>query len=105
MGYRRPTPSKKDDNHDDVVKMFISCGWSVLDVHELKNCCDIIVSRAYQTVAIEIKDGSKPRSKRLLTTGEKKFKSRWGGMYAVIETEKDVMDLTEEMFSVKIANR
>lgn len=92
------TAAKKDDNHNKIVQFFKVCGWTVLEVHQLKNCCDIFVSRAFQTIAVEIKDGSKPPSKRKLTAGEFLFRQNWRGHYRLVESIEDVMDINMEFF-------
>lgn len=82
-----------DDNQPEIVNLFRKLGWSVLVISQLKNCCDIIVSKSLRTIAIEIKDGSKPPSQQKLTEGEQKFKNAWQGEYAIITSEDDVMAL------------
>tara|TARA_Y100000310_G_C20699475_1_gene828378 strand:- start:5904 stop:6212 length:309 start_codon:yes stop_codon:yes gene_type:complete len=101
MGYSRTTVSKTDDNHKEIVKMFRDCGWVVLDVHTLKDCCDIFISRAFQTIAVEIKDGKKKPSARKLTPGELKFRQNWLGHYRLVESIEDVMDINQEFFGAK----
>ena len=72
MSFRRA--ARVDDNQKDVVALFRKLGWYVLIISQLKNCCDIIVSKDSVTIAIEIKDGEKPESQRRLSPGEVKFK-------------------------------
>lgn len=82
-----------DINQPEIVKTFRSLGWSVLIISQLKNCCDIFVSKNGRTIAVEIKDGSKPPSKQKLTEGELKFKDSWQGEYALIKSIDDVITL------------
>ncbi|WP_372857659.1 hypothetical protein [Pseudoalteromonas sp.] len=91
MSFRRA--AKVDDNQKEVVALFRKLGWTVLIISQLKNCCDIIISKNGRTVAIEIKDGSKPPSQRKLSDGEIKFRDSWQGEYALIETQSDVIEL------------
>ncbi len=91
MSLRRA--AKVDSNQSEIVKAFRGLGWSVLIISQLKNCCDIIVSKNGRTVAIEIKDGAKPPSQRKLTEGELKFKNQWQGEYSLIESVDDVINL------------
>lgn len=93
MSFRRA--AKTDANHAEIVAHFRSHGWSVLNVSQLKHCCDIFVSKGGETIAIEIKDGSKIPSARKLTEGEKKFKRCWQGKYAVIENTEEVDRLVQ----------
>jgi Holliday junction resolvase len=90
MSYAR---HRSDSNQTEIVKCFRKFGWYVLIISQLDNCCDIIVSKNGRTVAVEIKDGSKPPSKRKLTPGEEKFRNEWQGEYALIESIEDVIGL------------
>lgn len=85
-----------DDNQKEVVALFRKLGWYVLIVSQLKNCCDIIVSKGGRTVAIEIKDGKKPASARKLSAGEKEFRDNWLGEWRLVETDNDVIKINEE---------
>ena len=84
MSFRRA--ARVDDNQREVVALFRKLGWYVLNISQLKNCCDIIVSKNGRTVAIEIKDGAKPANQRKLSEGEDKFRREWQGEYAIVET-------------------
>jgi len=87
------TAARKDTNHEQIVKLFKKLGWSVLDIAQLKNCCDIFVSKKQITIAIEIKDGEKPPSQRKLTDGELKFKNEWKGFYQIVICDDDVINI------------
>jgi len=91
MSFRRA--AKKDANHNIITLAFESLGYSVLDISQLKNCCDAIVAKGNRTIAIEIKDGSKPPSARKLSEGEAKFRDGWRGEWALIESVNDVIEL------------
>ena len=93
MSFRRA--AKVDDNQKEVVALFRKLGWTVLIISQLKNCCDIIVSKAGRTVAIEIKDGAKPPSARKLSDGEIKFRDAWQGEYALVICNDDVISLNK----------
>lgn len=91
MSFRRA--ARVDDNQPEIVKVFRSLGWCVLIISQLKNCCDIIVSKGGRTIAVEIKDGSKVASKQKLSEGEEKFKKEWQGEYKLINCVDDVINL------------
>ena len=91
MSFRRA--AKVDANQAEIVKTFRALGWYVLIISQLKNCCDIIVSKNGRTIAVEIKDGSKPPSQRKLSTGELKFKNEWQGEYLLVESIDDVLEI------------
>lgn len=98
MGYRRPTISKKDDNHKEIDDLFNKLGWSTLDISPLKNCADIVCAKGNITIVGEVKDGSKPPSQRKLSTGEQEFRDRWRGYWFKIESLKDVIEIDNKFF-------
>jgi len=83
-----------DANQPEIVKAFRKLGWYVLIISQLKNCCDIIVSKNGRTVAVEIKDGQKTPSQQKLSAGELKFKDEWQGEYLLITCVDDIVKLT-----------
>lgn len=91
MSFRRA--AKTDDNQPEIVKEFRRLGWYVLIISQLKNCCDIIVSKNGTTVAIEIKDGSKTPSQQKLSAGEIKFMEEWQGQYKIVKNIEDIHEL------------
>jgi len=93
MSFRRA--AKVDDNQKEIVALFRNLGWTVLIISQLKNCCDIIVSKSGRTVAIEIKDGAKPPSARKLSDGEIKFRDAWQGEYSLVICDNDVIALNQ----------
>lgn len=91
MSFRRA--ARVDSNQPEIVKVFRSLGWYVLIISQLKNCCDIIVSKNGRTIAIEIKDGSKAKSQQKLSSGEEKFKEDWQGEYLIVTCVDDILML------------
>ena len=91
MSFRRA--ARVDDNQAEIVAAFRKLGWYVLIISQLKNCCDIIVSKDGRTIAVEIKDGSKPKSAQKLSEGELKFKTEWQGEYQLITCIDDLTEL------------
>ena len=90
--------SRVDKNQKSIVRTFRSLGWYVLHTNSLKKACDLIVVRKGRVVAVEIKDGSKPPSKRKLSSGEEEFRTLWeagGGEWALIESLDDVLRLNK----------
>ncbi len=84
---------RRDRNHREIIEVFESLGWSVLDIADLKNAFDILVAKCGHTMAIEIKDGLKPPSARKLTPGEEAFRSRWLGNYKIVTCEAEVHEI------------
>ncbi len=95
MSFRRA--AKVDANQPEIVKAFRSLDWYVLIISQLKNCCDIIVSKNGHTIAVEIKDGSKIPSQQKLSDGELKFKSEWKGEYELVNCVDDVIAIDKRM--------
>lgn len=93
MSFRRA--AKVDANQSEIVKAFRDLGWYVLIISQLKNCCDIIISKSGQTIAIEIKDGNKPPSQQKLSDGELKFKNEWLGDYELVNCFEDVIKIND----------
>ena len=90
---------KIDVNQPELVKYFREWGCTVLIVSNLKNCCDIFISLHGRTIAIEIKDGKKPKSARKLTDGELIFKKEWKGAWRLCESIKDADKIINELNS------
>lgn len=91
MSFRRA--AKSDSNQPEIVKALRKSGWYVLIISQLKNCCDLIISKSGRTIAIEVKDGSKPKSAQKLSEGEAKFMSEWQGEYKIIASLDDIRGL------------
>lgn len=93
MSFRRA--AKVDANQKEIVRSFRGLGWYVLIISQLKNCCDIIVSKNNVTIAIEIKDGSKPKSQQKLSEGELKFMEEWKGLYEIVTCVDEVVAIND----------
>lgn len=87
--------ARVDDNQTEIVKAYRKMGCSVLITSQLKECCDLFVSKSLKTMAVEVKDGSKPPSARKLSEGEKLFKESWKGIYIVVESVDDAIRSVE----------
>ena len=88
-----------DSNQPEIVAYFRTWDCSVLIIADLKNCCDIIVSKYGRSIFVEIKDGAKPKSARKLTLGEEKFKAETKGAWRLCENEKDAQVIINELNS------
>ena len=83
--------ARKDTNHAQIVGYFRKFGCSVADVSQIKNMCDLFVSKNFKTVAVEIKDGARTQSEQALTAGEEKFAKSWKGIYVIVKDLSDVI--------------
>jgi hypothetical protein len=86
-----------DDNHKEIVAAFKKFGCSVLDIHVIPNCADVVIGTHFRCAVIEIKDGAKSQSERELTKGEKKFRDGWKGAYFVVEDLSDVIAVVKAL--------
>jgi len=88
--------SKVDANQAEIVKALRQAGAFVVHTHTLKNAFDILVFYKGKTHIVEIKDGSKPPSKRKLTEGELKCKAGVesnGVNYNIVNNTKEALNL------------
>ncbi len=83
--------SRRDANHTELSKYWISLNGTWQDTHALAGALDGIAGAWGIDVRVEIKDGSKPFSARKLTDAELKTIGEWKGRKPVIwETKEDV---------------
>jgi hypothetical protein len=77
------TASRVDGNQALIVRTLRAVGASVLHVHQLKNCFDILVGYRGRTFLMEIKASEKDK----LTPGEAEFMATWrGSTYHIVYT-------------------
>lgn len=86
--------NRRDTNHREIISAFISRGWTVLDIADLKNCCDICITKRFQTVMVEIKADEKKK----LTKGEESFMKKWSpnGHWRKVTSVEDVEQVDRE---------
>lgn len=84
-----------DRNQSEIVEVFRKLGCSVAITSKLGGGFpDLVVGRHEKTLLVEIKDGAKPPSARVLTEDERKFRDAWKGSYAVVTCIADVVRVT-----------
>jgi len=83
-----------DENQPEIVKALRVSGNAV---EVIKMPSDLLVARNGITVIVEVKNPEKEPSKRRLTDQERDFYDRWPGMYCVIETFDDVLELSKAL--------
>ena len=82
--------ARKDANHDAVAAYMQRLGWSVVDTSRMgEGFPDCLVGRAGFCCPVEIKDGSKVKSKRSLTSAQKTWRAEWTGPYVLAESPED----------------
>lgn len=76
-----------DTNQPEIVQALRAIGASVAPTHMIgRGFPDIVVGFRGLNFLIEIKDGSKPPSKRQLTPDEQEWHEAWQGKVVVVET-------------------
>ena len=86
------TASRIDANQPAIVAALRRIGASVLHLHQLKNCFDILVGYRGRTFLMEIKDPAQPPSKRKLTEGEAEFRESWRGTpYYIVHSPDEAL--------------
>lgn len=83
---------RTDSNQSGIVKQLKRIGVSVQHLHELgEGCPDLLLGFRGQNWLVELKDGSKPPSRRKLTPAEEKFFAEWKGQVAKCETLDEIL--------------
>jgi hypothetical protein len=84
------TASRVDANQPAIVAALRGIGASVLHLHQLKNCFDLLVGYRGRTFLMEVKDPAQPPS----TEGEAEFKEKWrGSTYHIVHTVDEAIGL------------
>ena len=79
-----------DNNHAEIVKALRAIGCSVQPLASLGGGVpDLLVGRQGFNVLLEVKDGSKPPSARVLTADERDWHAKWAGQVAVVMTAEE----------------
>ena len=90
---------RKDANHNEVASYLQHLGWSFLDTSALGDGFpDGVVGSLGFAALVEIKDGSKPPSKRKLTEKEAKVRATWRGPYVLAVSPEDA---AEQLLALK----
>lgn len=86
--------AKVDDNHREIVQFFRSIpSCAVLDLARVGNGCPDILVFYREYYLVEIKDGSKPPSRRKLTPDQQQFHARWPDKIHVIKSVDEAAQL------------
>lgn len=86
--------AKVDANQEQIVSALRACGATVRIVTQGNGLPDLLVGYRGYTILMEVKDGRKPPSQRVLTPAEAKFFEEWtGGMLAVVNSVDEALDI------------
>lgn len=90
--------ARKDANHEEIAEVFKTFGFSVADTSQLGNGFpDMVVGWLSANLLVEVKDGSKPLSRRRLSEEEQAFHDRWLGPILVVETETQALEIARTL--------
>lgn len=91
----RKALGRRDANEPEIVKALRALpGTSVV---QLDAPLDLLVGRRGVNLLLEVKDGSKPPSKRRLTDKEQAFFDSWEGQRAVVEDSGEAVSLVLDL--------
>lgn len=87
-----------DANQPEIVQTFRDLGCTVAITSNVRDGFpDIVVGIHGINVLVEIKDGSKPPSKRKLTPDEQEWHDNWKGGVVIVESVEDVISLVNNL--------
>jgi Holliday junction resolvase len=82
-----------DANQSDIVAALRKVGASVQPLHAVGGGVpDILAGKNGVNVLLEIKDGSKPPSKRTLTEAQIEWHANWRGQVCVVSSVAEALD-------------
>lgn len=85
-------PKRIDNNHVEIVKGLRAVGATARSTAAVGDGFpDVVAGYRGVNYLFEIKDGSKPPSKRALTPDEQKFHAEWRGAATVITSLDDAL--------------
>lgn len=91
--------SRIDDNQKEIIAGLRKIGASVVSLAAVKKGLpDIIVGYQGVNYLFEIKDGSKPASRRKLTPSQEILHANWKGQIAIVNTlEEAIAKITKNI--------
>ena len=79
--------ARTDANQTQIVEALRAIGATVRVISQGDGIPDLLVGFKGKTALLEVKDGDKPPSKRVLTPAEQKFFDEWrGGTLAIVNS-------------------
>ena len=94
--------ARRDDGEDEIVKALREAGAVVRVVTQGDGIPDLLVGYNGFTILMEVKDGTKPPSKRKLTEAEEKFFAEWtGGMLLIVNSVEEALEVLKNCVSIR----
>ena len=86
--------ARVDANQKEIVAELRKLGASAVAIHEIgRGCPDLLVGTLGINYLLEVKDGTKPPSRRRLTPDEAKWHQEWAGQVAVVNSVEEAIRL------------
>lgn len=99
---RRGHSGRTDANQSDIVKALLAAGCSVQSLASVGlGTPDLLAGRAGINYVLEVKDGNRIPSERVLTADEKKWHGRWQGQVAVVENVEQALEACGILAAIK----
>jgi Holliday junction resolvase len=96
------TAARRDDGENEIVKALRQAGAVVRVVTQGDGIPDLLVGYNGFTILMEVKDGTKPPSKRKLTEAEEKFFAEWdGGMLVIVNSVEEALEVLKNCVSIR----
>jgi len=84
--------ARVDANQAKLVALFRKLGFSVQHLHAVgRGVPDLMLGAHGVNLLVEVKDGCKPPSARLLNPAQVAWHAEWKGQVAVIESEESAL--------------
>ncbi len=84
--------ARVDDNHAEIVRVLRECGMTVESLAAVGGGVpDLLVGWHGRNWLLEVKDGRKVPSARLLTPDQQEWHERWRGQRAVVESPEQAL--------------
>lgn len=84
--------ARTDANQNSIVAALRKIGASVTLLHAVgKGCPDLAVGFRNRSILVEVKDGTKPASRRALTAEQVEWHANWRGEAHVVYSVEDAL--------------
>lgn len=84
--------AKVDANQAELVEVIRAMGGTVQTLAQVgKGCPDLLIGWRGKNLLVEVKDGSRPPSERVLTSDQKRWHSDWRGRVYIVATLDDLL--------------
>lgn len=84
--------SRVDSNHAEIARALRGVGASVISLAAVGDGCpDLLVGYRRVQYLLEIKDGTKPPSRRKRTPDQIKFAETWRGSHALVNNPREAL--------------